>query len=172
MKIIVLSCLAILSFSVYAETIKIGYIDTDRVIHNLPQYQQSVDQISNEFEPKKQELLALFEHIELLRENINVINISEKKDNLQTELLKLSSLEKSFKQETQFWQDTMNNKKIELLQEIEFLINNAIKELAISENYDLILYENAAFVSDRIDITSKVIKRIQKNSLWSLLSKK
>tara|TARA_B100000795_G_scaffold229291_1_gene186312 strand:- start:254 stop:751 length:498 start_codon:yes stop_codon:yes gene_type:complete len=165
MKIIVLSCLAILSFSVYAETIKIGYIDTDRVIHNLPQYQQSVDQISNEFEPKKQELLALFEHIELLRENINVINISEKKDNLQTELLKLSSLEKSFKQETQFWQDTMNNKKIELLQEIEFLINNAIKELAISENYDLILYENAAFVSDRIDITSKVIKRIQKNSL-------
>ena len=165
MKIIVLSCLAILSFSVYAETIKIGYIDTDRVIHNLPQYQQSVDQISNEFEPKKQELLALFEHIELLRENINVINISEKKDNLQTELLKLSSLEKSFKQETQFWQDTMNNKKIELLQEIEFLINNAIKELAISENYDLILYENAAFVSDRIDITSKVIKRIQMNSL-------
>ena len=75
------------------------------------------------------------------------------------------SLEESFKQETEFWQETMNTKKIELLQKIELLINNAINELAISENYDLILYENAAFVSDEINITSKVIKRIQNNSL-------
>jgi len=59
----------------------------------------------------------------------------------------------------------MNTKKIELLQKIELLINNTINDLAISENYDLILYENAAFVSDEINITSKVIERIQKNSL-------
>ena len=59
----------------------------------------------------------------------------------------------------------MNNRKIELLQKIELLINSAVNELAISENYDLILYENAAFVSDEINITGKVIKRIQNNSL-------
>ena len=59
----------------------------------------------------------------------------------------------------------MNTKKIELLQKIELLINNTINDLAISENYDLILYENAAFVSDEINITNKVIERIQNNSL-------
>jgi Skp family chaperone for outer membrane proteins len=60
----------------------------------------------------------------------------------------------------------MNTKKIELLQKIELLINNTINDLAISENYDLILYENAAFVSDELNITNKVIQRIQNNSLF------
>ena len=165
MRILVLFSLVLLSFSAWTESVKIGYIDTQSVVNNLPQYQQSVDKISKEFEPKKQELLDLFKHIELLRMKINSINNTEKKENLQIELSKLTSLEESFKQETEFWQEMMNTKKIKLLQKIELLINNTINELAISENYDLILYENAAFVSDEINITSKVIERIQNNSL-------
>ena len=165
MRIFVISCLAFLSLSVCAETIKIGYIDSEQVVNNLPQYQQNVDDLAKEFEPKKQELLDLFNHIELLRIKINTINNSENKENLQIELSKLSSLEESFRQETEFWQDTMNNKKIELLQKIELLINTTINEIAISENYDLILYQNAAFVSDEVNITRKVIEKIQKLSL-------
>ena len=165
MKILVLSSLVLLSFSAWTETVKIGYIDTQTVVNNLPQYQKSIDEISKGFEPKKQELLDLFKHIELLRAKINATNNTENNENLQIELSKLTSLEESFKQETEFWQETMNTKKIELLQKIELLINNTINEIAISENYDLILYENAAFVSDEINITSKVIKRIQMNSL-------
>ena len=165
MRILVLFSLVLLSFSAWTESVKIGYIDTQSVVNNLPQYQQSVEELSKEFEPKKQELLNLFKHIELVRVKINAINNTEKKENLQIELSKLALLEESFKQETEFWQETMNTKKIELLQKIELLINNTINELAISENYDLILYENAAFVSDEINITSKVIERIQNNSL-------
>ena len=165
MKIFVISCLALLSIGVCGETIKIGYIDTEQVVNNLPQYQKNVDDLSKEFEPKKQELLDLFKHIELLKVKINTINNSENKENLQKELSKLASLEESFRQETEFWQETMNNKKIELLQKIELLINTTINELAISENYDLILYENAAFVSDEVNITYKVIERIKKLSL-------
>ena len=161
MRILSISCLALLSFSAWSETVKIGYIDTQKIVSNLPQYQQSVDEISKEFEPKKQELLDLFKHIELLRAKINTINKSEKKENLQLEISKLASLEESFKKETEFWQETMNNNKIELLQKIELLINITINDIAISENYDLILYENAAFVSDEINITNKVIERIQ-----------
>jgi len=172
MRIIVLSFLALLSFNISAETIKIGYIDTDQVVNNLPQYQQNVDRLSNEFEPKKQELLDLFNHIELLRAKIIIINDSENKENLQRELSKLTSLEESFEQETEFWQVTMNNRKIELLQKIELLINSTINEIAISENYDLILYENAAFVSDKVNITDKVIERILNLELWSYLWKK
>jgi len=165
MRILILFSLVLLSFSAWAETVKIGYIDTKRVVNNLPQYQQSIDEISKEFEPKKQELLDLFKHIELLRMKVIAINNTEKKENLKKELTKLTSLEESFKQETEFWQERMNTKKIKLLQKIELLINNTINEIAISENYDLIFYENAAFVSDEINITSKVIERIQDNSL-------
>ena len=165
MRILVISCLVLLSFSAWTDTVKIGYIDTQKVVNNLPQYQQSIDQISEEFEPKKQELLDLFNHIELLRVKITTINNSENKENLQIELSKLTSLEETFRQETEFWQEEMNNKKIELLQKIEQLINNTINKIAISENYDLILYENAAFVSDEVNITYKVIERIKKLSL-------
>ena len=165
MRILVIFCLVLLSFSALTNTVKIGYIDTQTVVNNLPQYQQSVDEISKEFEPKKQELLDLFKHIELLRVKVNTINNSEKKENLQIEFSKLTLLEDSFKQETEYWQEAMNNKKIELLQKIELLINNTINDLAVSENYDLILYENAAFVSDEINITNKVIERIQNKSL-------
>jgi len=165
MRILVTFFLAILALSVCAETIKIGYIDTEQVVNNLPQYQQRVDEISRKFEPKKQELLDLYKYIELLRAKINAISQSENKENLQIELSNLASLEESFRQETELWQQTMNNKKIELLQKIELLINTTINELAISENYDLIFYENAAFVSDEVNITKKVIERIQKLSL-------
>ena len=167
MKIIVISCLVLLSITASAETIKIGYIDTEKIVNNLPQYQQRVLEISKEFEPKKQELLDLFNHIELLREKIDTINKSEKKENLQIKLSELVSLEESFKQETEFWQEAVNNNKIELLQQIELLINDTIKSLAISEGYDLILYENAAFVSDEVNITYKIIERIEKLSLWN-----
>jgi outer membrane protein len=165
MRILAISCLTLLSFSAWTETVKIGYIDTQKVVTNLPQYHQSIAQISEEFEPKKQELLDLFKHIELLREKVNAINNTEKKINLQIELSKLTLLEESFKKETEYWQETMNTKKIELLQKIELLINKTINDLAISESYDLILYENAAFVSDEVNITNKVIQRIQNNSL-------
>jgi len=165
MRILFLYSLVLLSFSTWAESVKIGYIDMQMVVNNLPQYQQSLDEISREFEPKKQELLDLFKHIELLRTKINTINNTEKKEDLQIELSKLTSLEESFKRETEFWQETINTKKIELLQKIELLINSTINKLALSENYDLILYENVAYVSDEINITNKVIERIQKNSL-------
>ena len=165
MKIIVILCSVLLAITASAETIKIGYIDTEQVVNNLPQYQKRILEISKEFEPKKQELLDLFNHIELLREKIDTISKSEKKENLQIKLSELASLEESFKQETEFWQETMNNNKIELLQQIELLINNTIKSLAISEDYDLILYENAAFVSDEVNITYKIIERIEKLSL-------
>jgi len=165
MRILVISFFAFISLSVFADTIKIGYINTERVVNEIPQYEQSINEISKEFEPKKQELLNLFNYIELLRSKIKTINKSKEKENLQVELSKLALLEEDFKNETEFWQESMNNKKIELLQKIEILINSVINELAISGNYDLILYENAVFVSDEVNITNKVIEKIQKLSL-------
>ena len=56
----------------------------------------------------------------------------------------------------------MNNKKIDLLKEIEILVNQTINEYALRENFDLILYENIAFVSDEVDITDEIIAEIER----------
>ena len=93
---------------------------------------------------------------------INEILKSDPNKSIEDELAKLSNLEQSFRRETEFWQNTMNNKKIDLLKEIEILVNQTINEYAKKENYDLILYENIAFVSDKVNITDEIIAEIEK----------
>ena len=161
MRVFAIFLLAFLAFPVTAEPIKIGYIDTEKVVNSLSQYQQENDGIIQEFESKKQELLDLFNHIELVRANLNKIDKSLNENDFQIELNKVLELESSFQQETEYWQEKINQKKIDLLQKIEIVINKAIKEFAINEGYDLILYENAAFVSNNINITNKIISIIE-----------
>ena len=162
MKVLAILFFCLLSFSTNAENIKIGFIDTNQVVTSLSQYKASIDEISSEFEPKKQELLDLYNHIELVRTKIDEILKSDSNKSIEDELAKLSNLEQSFRKETEFWQNTMNNKKIDLLKEIEILVNQTINEYAKRENYDLILYENIAFVSDKVDISKEIIAEIEK----------
>jgi outer membrane protein len=161
MRVFALFLLAFLAFPVTAESIKIGYIDTEKVVNSLTQYQQENDDIIQDFESKKQELVDLFNHIEVVRANLNKIDKSLNENDFQIELNKVLELESSFQQETKYWQEKINQKKIDLLQKIEIVVNEAIKEFAITEGYDLILYENAAFVSKNVNITKKIISIIE-----------
>ena len=164
MRVIVLFLLTLLVTSINAQSIKIGYIDVEEVINSLPQYQYDNDSLIQQFEPKKQQLLDLFKHIELLKKNLNNVDRSINNENYQKELDNIRELEASFQKETELWQQQLNQKKYESLQKIETMINLAIEEFAISENYDLILYQNAAFVSDQVNITNQIISKIEGTS--------
>ena len=164
MRVIVLFFLALLVTSINAQTIKIGYIDVEKVITSLSQYQRDNDSLIQQFEPKKQQLLDLFRHIELLKKNLNTIDKSTKNENYQRELDSIRELELSFQDETELWQQQLNQKKYESLQKIETMINLTIEEFATSQNYDLILYQNAAFVNDELNITNQIISIIEGTS--------
>ena len=162
MRVLVLFFLSALCLTTNAQSLKIGFIDTEQVIVNLTQYKNSVNKLSREFEPKKQELLDLFKHIELLRANIEFNKKTSALDSDVMELTKLKDLEESFEKETEFWQKSMNSNKINLLNKIENLINISINDYAIEEGYDLILYKDVAFVSDKVNITQQIIEKIEK----------
>ena len=164
MRIIVLFFLALLVTPINASSIKIGYIDVEKVINSLPQYQKDNGSLVQRFEPKKQQLLDLFKHIELLKENLNNFDKSINNEMYQKELNKIVELEVSFQSETEVWQHQLNQEKLLLLQKIETMINQAVNEFATSNNYDLILYQNAAFVSDQVDITNQIISKIEGTS--------
>ena len=164
MRARVLFLLALLVTSVNAQSTKIGYIDVEKVINSLPQYQHDNDSLIQQFEPKKQQLLDLFKHIELLKKNLNNVDRPINNENYQKELDNIIELEASFQKETELWQQQLNQKKYESLQKIETMINLAIEEFAISENYDLILYQNAAFASDQVNITNQIISKIEGTS--------
>ena len=162
MRFIVLLFLALLVTSINASSVKIGYIDIEKIFNSLPQYQIDNDSLVQRFEPKKQQLLDLFKHIELLKENLNHFDKSINNEMYQKELNKIIDLEVSFQSETELWQHQLNQEKFLLLQKIETMINRAINEFATSENYDLILYQDAAFVSDQVNITNQILLRIER----------
>ena len=162
MRVLALFFLSALCLTANAQSLKIGFIDTEQVIASLTQYKNSVNALSREFEPKKQELLDLFKHIELLRTNIEFNKKINTLDSNEMELAKLKDLEESFEKETEFWQKSMNSNKINLLNKIENLINISINDYAIEEGYDLILYKDVVFVSDKVNITQQIIEKIEK----------
>ena len=164
MRVIVLLFLTLIVISINAHPVKIGYIDVEKVVNSLSQYQKDNETLSQQFEAKKQELLDLFKHIELLNNNLNNVDKLTNNDAYQKELEKIQELKIIFQTETELWQQQLNQKKLELLQKIETMINQVIKEYAAFENYDLILYENAAFVSDELNISNKIISKIEELS--------
>ena len=164
MRFLTLFFFTILITPINAYSIKIGYIDVEKVINNLSQYQQENNALIQQFEPKKQQLLDLFKHIELLKKNLNNVETTVSNETYQKELEKIRELEISFQTDTELWQQQLNQKKRESLQKIETMINLVIEKFATSENYDLIIYQNAAFVSDQVNITNQIISKIEELS--------
>jgi len=161
MRFLALFFFAILITPINAHSIKIGYIDVEKVINNLSQYRQENNLLIQQFEPKKQQLLDLFKHIELLRKKLINVETTINNETYQKELDTIRDLEVSFQTDTELWQQELNQKKLESLQKIETIINRAIEEFAVDENYDLILYQNIAFSSDEVNITNKIISKIE-----------
>ena len=162
MRILTLFFLLLIFTPSYAENIKIGYIDVDLVINSLTKYQEDNESLILNFQPKKVQLLELFNSIELLKENLTKSEELLSEENYSKEFEKIRNLEINFQKETELWQSELSDQKKNSLQKIESLINQAIKELAVNEKYDLILYQNAAFVSEELNISNKIILEIEK----------
>ena len=64
MKIIAFVVLALSISTIHAIEVKIGYIDVDKVINNLSQYKKDNERLVREFDPKKIELIELFDYLE------------------------------------------------------------------------------------------------------------
>ena len=152
MKFRILFLISLLFSTASAESIKVGYIDIDRVIESLSVYDEANNLLIKEFEPKKNQLVNLLDYINLLKENLEPNN---------DEIKKIQELEYDFQNESELWQRKLNESQLNLLQEIELIINIAIKEFAISNNYDLILYQNGAYVGKKVDISDKIIAKIE-----------
>jgi outer membrane protein len=162
MKAFALVVLLFISTVSSAENIKIGYIDVDLVINSLTKFQEDNEVIILNFQPKKLELLQLFDHIEKLKLQLIESKNSLSNEDYNKQIEVIMKLEASFKNETEQWQNALNQKQANSLEKIEKLINQAIKDLAVKENYDLILYTNAAYVSEKLNISDKIIFEIEK----------
>lgn len=160
-KTIALLICTLLVATASAQTLKIGYINIEKIIGNSTQYQQESAQLAKEFQPKKQELLDLLDHINLMLSNLQKAREHLSKENLQSKIENINKLELYFKKETELWQQQLTEKKLNALNRIQSLINRIIIKVAKDEKYDLILYQEVAFVSDEINISDMIIIKMK-----------
>ncbi|MDC0492266.1 OmpH family outer membrane protein [Candidatus Pseudothioglobus singularis] len=161
MKFFSLIVLILITSISVAENTKIGYVDVDLVINSLTKYKEDTDAIILNFQPKKLELLDLFDHIEKLKINLNLTKSSLSSEEYKKQIEIILKLENSFQNETDQWQAAINQQKAISLEQIETLINKAVRDLANIENYDLIFYSNAAYVAEELNISNQIISAIE-----------
>ena len=164
MRIVSAFALALLVTNAFAHDFKIGYIDIEEIISNTPQYQQDIGVINEQFQQTKGELLALFDHVKLLKDSLTLIDKDTQTEEYNKKLNNLSKLELYFQQETIAWNERLNTEKIAVIKRIEIFINKIIKKYGIDEEFDIIFYQNVAFVSGEMDITQLIINKMQESS--------
>ena len=151
-----------LSIQINAENIKIGYIDIDKVIENSSLYMVANSKLTEEFQPRKDELLVLYNNIIDLKSKLKLPNDINDDFDYHKDIKEIQTLNAKFNTGIEIWQRRLSESQYNLLVEIELRINQVVNSFATSNNYDLILYENIAFVSNEINITQEIIAEIEK----------
>ena len=161
---------AILLFACVAQAVvaqeaglKIGFVNTARVLKEAPQARKVEELLKAEFEPreaqlkeKRQEILDLEEQLKSDRAlSSNARRKLEREIRLKVSQLKF--LEQEFRED-------QNLRRNEEIRELQQVISNVLKMQGDSGQFDLILTEGVSYVSDRIDITAQTIEMLKRLS--------
>ena len=122
-------------------SVKIGYIDTEYILENLPEYNQVSDRLEEKAEGWKKDIEDRSRKIEQKKEALNserILLTNEMIDEIEEEIT-LDEEELSEYQQKRFGpRGDLIIQKQQLIQPIQDQIFNAIRELAESKNYDFI----------------------------------
>ena len=160
--------LFLISYLVSAQrSVKIGYIDTEYILENLPEYNQVSDRLEEKAAGWKKEIEDRSRKIEQKKEALNserILLTDEMVDEIEEEIT-LDEEELSEYQQKRFGpRGDLIIQKQQLIQPIQDQIFNAIRELAESKNYDFIFDKSADIVmlySDRrFDISEQILRTI------------
>lgn len=165
--LLAISCL--LSFTTLAQraTIKIGYIDTDYILQNVPEYQEANVQLEQKVQQWKAEIDERNNEIDLKKKQLNSERVLLTNELYQERLEDISFEEAALLeyQQKRFGPngDLMLQKK-QLVQPIQDQIFAAVQEIATSRHYDFIFDKSADVVmlysSARFDISELIIRSL------------
>ena len=149
--------------------IKIGYIDTEYILENLPEYNQISKRLEEKAGDWKKEIEERSRKIDQKKESLKserILLTSEMIEEIEEEIL-MDEEELSEYQQKRFGpRGDLIIQKQQLIQPIQDQIFNAIRELAKSRNYDFIFDKSADIVmlySDkRYDVSDQILRTISR----------
>lgn len=147
------------ALGVQAQELKIGYVNSDKVLREAAPAKAAQAKLEQEFGKRDRELNDL------------AVRLKSAADKLEKEAPTLSEAERSRRQrelvdqdreiqrKRREFQEDLNQRKNEELAAVVERANKVIKQIFEAEKYDLILQE-AVFAGPRADITEKVIRAL------------
>ncbi len=166
-KITVALLLAAVLFSLagvaQADT-KVGAVNMARLMESAPQVKAASERIKAEFAEREKQLLEEQEQIKQLqdkyRRDRDVMSAAEREKMENT----LRERVREFKRKSDAFAADFSAARNQALGNLQSDIYKAIVEIAEAEGYDLIVSESVLYVSKRIDITDKVIAKLQQRA--------
>ncbi len=150
-----------LALPVTAADLKLGYVDAVKLFQEAPQAAQSEVMLREEFANREKELLAsqtkAKELGDRLRRDEMVMSESERKK-IDHEL---TSLSRDMRRNQEEFREDLNRRRNEEIAKVQEFIKQVIDKIGREESFDLIFFEGIAFANPKLEITSKVLTRLQ-----------
>ena len=140
-----------------AQELKIGYVNSERVLREAEPAKKAQAKLEAEFGKREKDLndqnAALRAQAEKLDRDSPTLSETEK-TRRQRELVEL---DRDLQRKHREFQEDLTQRKNEELQSVAERANRAIKQIGDVEHYDLILQDPVIYTSARVDLTKKVI---------------
>lgn len=152
----------VLSATVGAAELKIGYVQVDKLLQEAPQTAESGKKLEKEFSPRSQELDRLQKQIRDLEATLDKDRLTTTDAERRNRERDASNLKLEFQRKQRELREDINLRKNEELAVLQDRINKAVTSVAETDNFDLVVYGGVAYASKKIDITDKVLKLLGK----------
>ncbi|MFC5301205.1 OmpH family outer membrane protein [Azospira restricta] len=142
-----------------AAEMKIGYVNTQRIFRDAPAAQKAAKKIESEFSKRDQDLQRMAKQLQSMQEGLEKNGVTMPESERRTKERELNDLSRDFQRKQREFREDLNLRQNEENAAIIEKANKAIKQIAESEKYDLIV-QDVVWVSPKLDITDKVIKAL------------
>jgi outer membrane protein len=142
-----------------ADTIKFGFVNSDRIMRESAPAVRALKRIEGDFSKRDQELQRLAKDLDVLQKDLENENSKMSDSERQKKARSFSELERDFQRKQREFREDLNQRRNEDMASIIERTNQVIKQIAESEKFDVILQE-VVYVNPRVDITDKVLKAL------------
>lgn len=166
-KFIIVSILLFATTLVQAQ-LKIGYIDSDTIMDNLPDVQdarQKLDALIQEWQSELTKLETQWKQKYDDYEKRKLIMTDQTRAETEAALVQLETQIAQFREKKFGTNGELFQKQDELMKPVQNKIFNALKEIAEKEDYDYVFDRSGdimiLFAKEKYDLTSQVLEKLK-----------
>jgi outer membrane protein len=158
-RFVLVALLGALALAAQAQDFRVGFVNTDRIFREANTAKASQAKLEQEFARREKELNELGAGLKAASEKFEREAPTLPESQRGTRQKALIDQDREFQRKRREFQEDLNSRKNEELQQVLERANRVVKQVAEQEKYDLILQE-AVYINPKHDITEKVIRAL------------